>query len=99
MKSLEEFNIELKRAEDYLNAMVRAKTANREDCENVKMHLDNINSIVRNLSIPLVSNCDDIFEEASKCDIIEDECPNCGSNSVGVAFGMNECFNCQYEWA
>ena len=51
MESLEGFNLELKRAEEYLDAMAKG-TANKEDCENVKMHLDNINSIVRNLSIP-----------------------------------------------
>ena len=51
MESLEGFNLELKRAEEYLDAMAKG-TANKKDCENVKMHLDNINSIVRNLSIP-----------------------------------------------
>ncbi len=56
MESLESFNIELKKAEDYLDAMVRAKTADKEDCENVKMLLENINTIVRSLSKPDVSN-------------------------------------------
>lgn len=58
---LEEFNIELKSAEDYLDAMSRVGTSNKEDCENVKMHLDNINSIVRKLIIPeciVISKCD-----------------------------------------
>ena len=66
MESLERFNIELKRAEEYLDAMAKG-TANKEDCENVKMHLDNINSIVRSLSIPDVivpkgTLCDDCKE-------------------------------------
>lgn len=60
MESLEGFNIELKRAEEYLDAMALG-TANKQDCENVKMHLDNINSIVRNLAAPVVEFCDDRY--------------------------------------
>jgi len=43
---MEKINIELKRAEDYLDAMVNAKTANKQDCENVKMHLDNLKNLI-----------------------------------------------------
>jgi hypothetical protein len=52
MKSLEEFNLELKRANEHLDAMTSVGTANKQDCENVKIHLDNINSIVRGLVVP-----------------------------------------------
>jgi len=67
-----------------------------EDCKKIVKE-----ALKQGQSLPIdsVSNCDAIFEEASMCDIIEDECPKCGSNSVGAAFGMNECFDCQYEWA
>jgi hypothetical protein len=54
---MEEFNLELKRAEDYLQAMINTGKANKEDCQNVQMHLDNINSIVKKLIIPRVIDC------------------------------------------
>ena len=82
---MEEFNLELKRAEDYLQAMINAGKANKEDCQNVQMHLDNINSIVKNLTIPRVSNY---------------VCPNCGKRGYKTDLTDNSyaCKKCLTWW-
>ena len=52
---MEEITKELNRATEYLRAMKRAKTADKEDCDNVMMHLGNIEDLVNNLAIHNVS--------------------------------------------
>lgn len=41
---------ELNGATEYLRAMKRAKTANKEDCDNVMMHLGNIEDLMKSIN-------------------------------------------------
>lgn len=42
----EKINIEFKQTKDYLKSMYENGGANKEDCENVQMHLDNIYKLI-----------------------------------------------------
>jgi hypothetical protein len=53
MESLEEFNLELKKGEEYLKGMI-SDDVPVVHCDNMKMILDNLNTIVRDLAASCV---------------------------------------------
>ena len=71
----EELNLEFKRAQEYLEAMHQGGSANKEDCANVQMHLDNIYNLIQEPVLKDCSTCK--FKSVSK---YVEPCFNCRDN-------------------